>query len=206
MTSPNPLLQPWTTPFGLPPFAEVRPAHFKPAFDAALAEQRAEVDAIAANEQPPSFDNTVAALDRSGRLLARVEALFHNLAASETSPELQAVEREMAAPLAAHGSAVYMNAALFHRVDAVHAQRDTLGAEERRLVERIHLDFVRAGAKLAPPDQQRYAQVVQRLAELHTRFGQNVLADESAYRLVLRTEDDLAGLPGFVRAAARQAA
>jgi peptidyl-dipeptidase Dcp len=206
MTTPNPLMQPWTMPFGLPPFAEVRADHFKPAFEAALAEQRAEVDAIAANAQPPGFDNTIAALDRSGRLLARVEALFHNLGASETSPELQAVEREMAAPLAAHGSAIYMNAALFQRVDAVHAQRDTLGAEERRLVERIHLDFVRAGAKLAPADQARYAQVVQRLAELHTRFGQNVLADESAYRLVLRSEDELAGLPGFVRAAARQAA
>ncbi len=204
----NPLVQPWTTPCALPPFAEVRAEHFKPAFDAALAEHRAEVDAIAANPDAPSFDNTIAALDRSGRLLARVEALFHNLAASETSPALQAVEREMAVPLAAHGSAISMNAALFRRVDELHAKRDTLGlgAEQKRLLERVHLDFVRAGAKLGPSEQARYAQVVQRLAELTTRFSQNVLADESAYRLVLRDERDLAGLPDFVRAAARQAA
>ena len=201
----NPLVQPWTTPHALPPFAEVRAEHFKPAFDVALAEQRAEVEAIAANPAAPTFDNTIAALDRSGRLLARVGELFHNLGASETSPALQAVEREMAVPLAAHGSAIYMNALLFKRVDALHAQRETLGlnAEQRRLVERIHLDFVRAGAQLGPDAQKRYAEVVQRLAELHTRFGQNVLADESSFRLVLRDERDLAGLPDFVRAAAR---
>lgn len=204
----NPLVQPWTTPHALPPFAEVRAERFKPAFDVALAEQRAEVEAIASNPAAPTFDNTIAALDRSGRLLVRVGELFHNLGASETSPALQAVEREMAVPLAAHGSAIYMNAPLFKRVDALHAQRETLGlnAEQRRLVERIHLDFVRAGAQLGPDAQKRYAEVVQRLAELHTRFGQNVLADEASFRLVLRDERDLAGLPGFVRAAARQAA
>lgn len=204
----NPLVQPWTTPYELPPFVDVRAEHFKPAFDAAMAEQRAEIAAIAANAAAPTFDNTIAALDRSGRLLTRVESLFHNLAASETSPELQAAEREVAVPLAAHGSAIYMNAQLFKRVDALHAERDKLGlsAEQRRLVERIYLDFVRAGAKLAPDDQKRYAEVVQRLAELHTRFGQNVLADEASFRLVLRDERDLAGLPDLVRAAARQAA
>lgn len=204
----NPLVQPWTTPYELPPFADVRAEHFKPAFDAAMAEQRAEIAAIAANAAAPTFDNTIAALDRSGRLLTRVESLFHNLAASETSPELQAAEREVAVPLAAHGSAIYMNAQLFKGVDKLHAERDklSLSAEQRRLVERIHLDFVRAGAKLAPEDQKRYAEVVQRLAELHTRFGQNVLADEASFRLVLRDEHDLAGLPDFVRAAARQAA
>lgn len=204
----NPLVQPWTTPYELPPFADVRAEHFKPAFDEAMAEQRAEIEAIAASAAAPTFENTIAALDRSGRLLTRVESLFHNLAASETSPELQAAEREVAVPLAAHGSAIYMNAQLFKRVDALHAEGDKLGlsAEQRRLVERIHLDFVRAGAKLAPDDQKRYAGVVQRLAELHTRFGQNVLADEASFRLVLRDERDLAGLPDFVRAAARQAA
>jgi peptidyl-dipeptidase Dcp len=157
--TPNPLLQPWTAPHQLPPFADVRAEHFKPAFEIALAEQRAEVDAIAANADAPSFGNTIVALDRSGRLLARVGALFHNLTASDTSPELQAVEREMAAPLAAHGSAIYMNARLFGRVESLHATRDQLGldAQDRRLVERVHLDFVRAGAKLGPEDQPRYA-------------------------------------------------
>ncbi len=208
LATSNPLVQPWNTPHGLPPFGEVRAEHFKPAFDAAIAQHLADIDAIAASPQAPSFDNTVAAFDRSGRLLARIEALFYNLTASETSPELQAVEREMAAPLAAHSSVVYMNARLFQRMDALHAQRHTLGLtpEQTRLLERFHLDFVRAGAKLGEAAQKRYAQVMQGLAELTTRFSQNVLADESAYRLVLRDERDLGGLPDFVRAAARQAA
>ncbi|MEO8153013.1 MAG: M3 family metallopeptidase [Rhizobacter sp.] len=208
LATSNPLVQPWNTRYGLPPFADVRAEHFKPAFDVALTQHLADVDAIAASAQPPSFDNTVAAFDRSGRLLARIEALFYNLTSSETSPELQAVEREMAAPLAAHNSAVYMNARLFKRIDTLHAQSATLGLtpEQLRLLERFHLDFVRSGAKLGDASQKRYALVMQQLAELTTRFSQNVLADESSYRLMLRDERDLAGLPGFVRAAARQAA
>ena len=206
--SNNPLLYPWDTPFGLPPFTQVHAEHFKPAFTQALAEHRTELDAIAAQAAPPTFDNTLAAFDRSGRLLARTDALFHNLCASETSPALQAVQREMAAPLAAHANAVYMHAALFKRIDALHGERQALGlaAEQLRLLERVHLDFVRAGAKLAPAAQQRYAQVMERLAELGTQFAQNVLADETEFRLVLRSEAELAGLPAFVRAAARQAA
>ncbi|HET7793338.1 MAG TPA: M3 family metallopeptidase [Rhizobacter sp.] len=208
LATSNPLVQPWNTPHGLPPFADVRAEHFRPAFDTALTQHLSEIESIAACAEAPSFENTVAALDRSGRLLSRIEALFHNLASSETSPSLQAVEREMAAPLAAHNSAIYMNARLFRRIDALHAQRATLGLspEQLRLLERFHIDFVRAGAKLGEAEQKRYAQIMQRLAELTTRFSQNVLADEAGYRLVLRDERDLAGLPDFVRAAARQAA
>jgi peptidyl-dipeptidase Dcp len=204
----NPLLQPWTLPYGLPPFPEVRPEHFEPALTQAMQAQRAELDAIAAQATAPGFDNTVAAFDRSGQLLARLNALFYNLCASETSPELQAVQRRMAMPLAAHESAVYMHAGLFARIEALHEARERLGltAEQRRLLERVHLDFVRAGARLAPDAQRRYAEVMQRLAELTTAFGQNVLADEAAYRLPLRDEAELAGLPAFVRAAAREAA
>ena len=204
----NPLLQPWNTPFGLPPFESVRAEHFEPAFAAALAQHLAEVDAIGNEAQPPSFDNTIAALDRSGRLFDRIEALFHNLASSETSPALQAVERRMAPLLAAHDSAVFMHRALFARIDGLHTRRETLGLapEQRRVLERFHLDFVRAGAKLGADAQTRYAQVMGRLAELTTRFGQNVLADESAFRLVLRDASETAGLPEFVLAATKQAA
>ena len=105
MTDPNPLLVRWDTPFGLPPFAAIQPAHFAPAFEAAMRAQRAEVDAIAADPAPADFDNSVAAFDRSGRLLARVEAVFHNLSASHTSPALQAVQRELAAPQAERAAA-----------------------------------------------------------------------------------------------------
>jgi peptidyl-dipeptidase Dcp len=204
----NPLLAPWAAPHGLPPFADTRPEHFRPAFEHALAEQRAEIEAIAASPEPPTFDNTIAAFDRSGRLLSNLDGYFYNLTSSDTSPALQAVERELAPVMAAHSSWVYMHAGLFARIDALHATRDTLGltAEQRRLLERLHLDFVRAGARLAPAAQKRYAQVMERLAELTTRFTQNVLADEASDYLVLRTEAELAGLPEFVRAAARQAA
>jgi peptidyl-dipeptidase Dcp len=204
----NPLLQDWSTPHGLPPFSLFQPAHFAPAFVAAMQAHRDELDAIAHQPAPPSFDNTVAAFDRAGRLLSRIESVFRNLTASETSPALQAVQREMAGPLAAHANSVYMNAALFARIEALHEARATLNltAEQLRLLERIHFDFVSSGARLQGADQARYAAVMEELARLTTLFGQNVLHDEASYQLVLRTEDDLAGLPGFVRDAARQAA
>jgi peptidyl-dipeptidase Dcp len=204
----NPLLQPWATPFGLPPFDRIRAEDFEPAFEQAMGEHRAELDAIAAQAQAPTFANTIEAFDASGRLLARLEGVFHNLCASETSPELQAAQRRLAQPLAAHNNAVYMNTALFARVDALHESRGSLGldGESLRLLERVHLDFVRAGARLQGSAQARYAQVMESLADLHTRFGQNVLADESTYMLPLNGEADLAGLPGFVRDAAADAA
>jgi peptidyl-dipeptidase Dcp len=205
---PNPLLQPWATPFGLPPFDRIRAEDFEPAFEKAMGEHRAELDAIAAQAQAPTFANTIEAFDASGRLLARLEGVFHNLCASETSPELQAAQRRLAQPLAAHNNAVYMHAALFARVDALHESRGSLALDDEslRLLERVHLDFVRAGARLQGPEQARYAQVMETLADLHTRFGQNVLADESTYTLTLKGEADLAGLPGFVRDAAADAA
>ena len=120
---PNPLIEPWDTPYGLPPFAAVRSRHFPPAFDVALRGHRAEIDAIGSNAAPPTFANTIAALDRSGRLLARIVGLFHNLTSSETSATLQAVEVEMAPQLAAHESATFMNRSLFARIDALHGGR-----------------------------------------------------------------------------------
>jgi peptidyl-dipeptidase Dcp len=208
MTDANPLLQEWTAPYGLPPFAALRAEHFAGAFRVAMQRQRDELREIRDQAAPPGFENTLAAFDRSGRLLSSVAAVFYNLTASETNPALQAVQREMAAPLAAHESAVYMDAGLFARVDALFEQRDRLGLtdEQRRLLERVHLDFVRSGARLAPAAQQRYAGVMEALAALTTRFAQNVLHDESSFQLVLPGPDDLAGLPDFVRAAARQAA
>lgn len=206
--SSNPLLDTWATPYGLPPFALVQPDHFLPAFAAALAEHRTEIDALAAASDAPTFANTLVAFDRSGRLLARVRELFFNLAAAETSPALQKVELEIAPKLAEHNSAIYMNAALFARINAIHSTADSLGLsqEQRRLLNRVHLDFVRAGANLADAAKVRYAQVVAKLAELTTQFSQNVLADEASYQLLLKTEADLAGLPSFLRNAAKEAA
>ena len=204
----NPLLDAWTSPYGLPPFAETEAQHFAPAFEVALKAHRTELDAIAANAAAPTFENTLAAFDKSGRMLSRIEQMFYNLTASETSPALQAAEREMAAPMAAHTNAIYMHAGLFKRVDELYNQRTSLGLtpEQVRLLERVHLDFVRAGARLTDDAQARYGKIMEKLAELTTQFAQNVLADEAAFRLVLTAESDLAGLPEFVRAGARQAA
>jgi peptidyl-dipeptidase Dcp len=204
----NPLLQDWATPHGLPPFEALRAEHFEPALRAAMQAHRAELAAIVGDAAPPGFDNTLAAFDRCGRLLSRVAAAFYNLTSSATSPALQAVQREMAGPMAAHHSAVYNDMALFARVDALHRERASLGLtpEQLRLLERVHTDFVRAGARLAPVAQQRYAAVMQELARLTTRFAQNVLHDESGWQLPLTGEAELAGLPDFVRDAARQAA
>jgi len=204
----NPLLSPWTAPYGLPPFAEIEPAHFEPAFSQALQEHRDEIEAIAHDPQPANFDNTLAALDRAGRRLSRLAMAFYNLCASHTSPALQEVQRHMAPVLAAHGSAIHMHRPLFARIDALHEQRARLGLapEQLRLLERTHLNFVRAGALLPPPAQERYAQIVQELATCQTAFAQNVLHDESTWALVLREDAQLAGLPEFVRSAARAAA
>ncbi len=204
----NPLLQPWDAPFQLPPFDRIRAEHFAPAFEAAIAEHRAEIAAIVASAAEPTFANTIAAFERSGRRLARAEHVFFNLASSETSPALQAVERDVAPRLASHESAIYLDAGLFARIDALHARRSALGLddEQLRLLDRIHLDFVREGARLGPEAKARLAQIVERLAHLHTAFSQNVLADESSWVLWLRSEADLAGLPASVRDAANSVA
>ncbi|SUX55618.1 M3 family metallopeptidase [Chromobacterium vaccinii] len=203
----NPLLQDWTTPHQLPPFEQIRPEHFEPAFEALFAEHLSQIDALAALTAPASFDNTAAAFDRSGHKLERAQLLLDNQTSSETSPELQEVERRMAPKLADHRSRVYMHEGFFARLDQVHAQRDSLGLSEEqgRLLDLIHRDFVRAGAKLQGDDRGRYAEIVSCLAELTTAFSQNVLADESEYALQLG-EADLAGLPPFLLDAARAAA
>ena len=208
MHADNPLLQVWTGPYGLPPFDRIQPSHFPPALEASMQEHLQEVDAIANNTQAPSFENTVAALDRCGRRLSRIASVFHNLTSSATSPELQAVDLKMAAPLAAHWAKVTANRALFQRLDSLYETRASLGldAESLRLLERMHLEFVRAGARLSEQAQARHSAVQEELASLTTRFGQNVLHDETEHVLWLDGPDDLAGLPDFVRAAAAQAA
>jgi peptidyl-dipeptidase Dcp len=207
-TAANPLLQPWTAPHGLPPFDAIRPEHFAPAFVAAMRQHRTELDAIASQTEPASFANTVARLDACGRLFARIDGAFHNLCASETSDALQAAQRDLAQPMAAHSNAIYLNERLFARLDDLHGRRASLGLspEQQRLLEQLHSDFVRAGARLQGADRARFAALNERMAALMTAFGQNVLADEAAFRLTLASEADMSGLPAFVRDAARQAA
>jgi peptidyl-dipeptidase Dcp len=207
-TAENPLLAPWVGEFQVPRFGEIKPEHFVPAFERAMAQHNAEIAAIVANPEPPSFENTIVALENSGRALGRVTDVFYVLAGAHTNDAIQAVEREMSPRLAAHHNAIRLNGDLFRRVDQVmHAAgAGGLGAEEARVLERYHTDFRRAGAHLDPAAKARLAAIGERLATLGTAFSQNVLADERDTMIVLEGEADLAGLPDFVCAAAREAA
>lgn len=210
MTEPraeNPLLTAWTGAFGLPPFGGLAPDHFRPAFDQAFAAHRAEIDTIAANPAGPTFANTIEALEKSGRDLERVANVFSVLAGADTGDAIEAVERDVSPLLARHANALYLDRALYARIADLYARRETLGlsAEQARVLDRYHTRFVRAGGALEKPAQDRLAAINERLASLGTSFGQNVLADEKSYALML-DEADLAGLPDFARDAARAAA
>ena len=201
----NPLLAPWGGLFGLPAFDRIEPAHFPAAFDAALAEQEAEFEAIATQPEPPSFANTVEALERSGRLLARVGAVFWNRAGSDTNDEIQAIERDIAPRLSQHFARQLTDGRMFARIEAIAASPGALTPEQARLVERVHKKRVRAGARLDEAGRERMQAIMRRLSELGTAFGQNVLKDEAAWSLRLGA-DDLAGLPeSFVDAASAEA-
>ena len=203
----NPFFETWSTPFGAPPFDRIRAEHFPPAFDRAMAEGLADIDAITGNPDAPNFANTIEALEQSGALLNTVGAVFGNMVASLGDDGLQQVERDYAPKLAAHGSKVSLNAALFARVAALHARAEelALAPDARRLLERTYLGFVRAGAALDAAAKTRMAEISERLAVVHTEFGQNVLHDERAWHLPL-VAADLAGLPDFVRDGAAEAA
>jgi peptidyl-dipeptidase Dcp len=206
LPSDNPLLQPWAG-IGLPPFDAIRPEHFRPAFDAAMAAQREAVRTIAQSPEPPTFANTVVAMETSGLGLERVASVFFHLASADTNDALQAVEREIAPLLARHSNAIYLDAALFRRVDALWQARDALGLddEQRQVLDRYHTIFVRAGAALSEAGKTRLAEIGERLAALGTEFSQNVLAAENGFHLALG-EGDLDGLPESVRSAAAEAA
>ena len=207
-TADNPLLEDWTGPFGVPPFSRFAPEHFTPAYDRAFAEHDAEIAAIAGEAAAPSFPNTIEAMERAGRTLDRVGSVFGVLAGAHTNDALLAVEREISPRRARHWNGILLNEPLFRRIDALWQRRDTLGLnpEQARVLERYYLRFKRAGAALDAASRKRLAEIGERLATLGTTFSQNVLADEQAYALVLESEDDLAGLPDFVRQAARAAA
>jgi peptidyl-dipeptidase Dcp len=199
----NPLLSSWTAPFELPPFGEIAPDHYRPAFEAGFAEADAEIAAIIADPAPPSFENVIAALERGGDLRRRVGDVFFNLVATDSDDALQAVEREITPRLAAHLQAIFTNPALFAKVDALYQRRDALGltAEQMRVLDETHRTFVRSGAQLDEAGRKRAGELTERQATLSTQFAQNVLADESGY-LMLLDEGDLDGLPAFFRSAA----
>ena len=204
----NPLLAEWGGPFGVAAFGRIKPEHFRSAFARAFAAHAAEVAAIAGNADAPTFANTIDVLESSGAMLTRAVDLFHLLAGAHTNDAILAIERELAPLKAKHWDRILMDEALFGRIDTLYRTRErlALSAEQRRVLERYHLKFTRAGAALDAAAKARLADINERLATLGTTFSQNVLADEQSYALVLDGEDDLVGLPDFVRAAARAAA
>jgi peptidyl-dipeptidase Dcp len=205
----NPLLAPWSGPFGgVPPFDTVKVEQFKPALEAAMAEQIGEIEKIAADPAPANFENTVAALERAGRTLNRVGAVFSVHSSTMSTPDFQAVEREMAPKLAAFQDEINQNEKLFERVEAVYEAREksSLTPEQNRLAWVYYTGFVRSGAKLDAAGKKGVAEVNQRLATLFTNFTQNVLADENDYVTWLESQADLAGLPPSLVSAAAAAA
>lgn len=205
----NPLLAEWTGPYGgIPPFDQVRIEHFKPALEAAMAQELSEVERIASNPQPATFENTVAALERTGRVTNRVGTVYGIWGGNMSTPEFQAVEREMAPRLAAYSDQITQNAALFRRIEAVYNSPQKAGwtPEQQRLAWRYYTNFVRAGAQLDAPKKARMSEINQRLAQLYTNFGQNVLKDENEQTVVIESQAELAGLPQSLRDAAAAAA
>ena len=207
--SDNPLLRPWTGPHGgVPPFDQIQVADFEPALEAAMLENLAEVERIATSPAAATFENTIEALERAGRTLNRVTTAYGVWSSSMNGPEFQAVQRKMAPRLAAFSDKITQNSALFRRLEEVYnsPEKATLTPEQQRLAWLYHNNFVRAGARLNAEQKARIAEINQALAGLFTRFGQNVLADETDVYLVLESEADLAGLSRSVKDAAAAAA
>jgi peptidyl-dipeptidase Dcp len=192
----NPLLTESSLPYHVPPFDKIKDEHFAPAMEAGMREELKEVEVVANNSEKPTFDNTIVALERTGRLLDRAERTFDNLNACNTNPTLQKIETEMAPKLAAHRDAIHLNNKLFARVQELYDNRDKLGLdpESAYLLERYYKDFVRAGAKLSDADKEKLKKMNAELATLQTQFEQNVLKEKNASSVVVDRKEDLAGL------------
>jgi peptidyl-dipeptidase Dcp len=207
-TPPNPFLEPSTLPYGMPPFADIREEHFRPAFEAGIAEHLAEVRAIADSPEPPTFENTLVALERSGRILDRVGHVFFTLTSSDSSPFTRELEAEIAPELAAHEDAIRLDSALYARIRAVHETRHQSGldAESVYLVERYLAEFTIAGAGLDDDEKDLLRDLNRRLSVLTTRFESNLLEDTNDLAVVVDDEVQLDGLGAGAIAAAAQAA
>lgn len=206
--SPNPFLSEYTTPFQVPPFDQIKNEHYMPAFEAGIAEQKAEVDAIVNNAETPTFQNTILPLDKSGKTLNRVSNVFFNLNECLTNDEMIAIAEQVLPMLSKHSDDIAMNPKLFERIDYVYQHRNEMGLDDQqiRVVEKYHQDFIRSGAGLPAEKQAELSQINEQLSTLSLQFGNNLLKENSGYKLVIENEADLAGLPlTSIDAAAEQA-
>src|SRR5436190_19840416 len=192
----NPFLTESSLPYHVPPFDKIKDEHFTPAIEEGMRQQLKEVETVANNSEKPTFDNTIVALERTGRLLDRAERTFSNLNACNTNPTLQKIDKEIAPKLAAHHDEIFLNPKLFARVQQLYDNRDNLGLdpESAYLLERYYKDFVRAGAKLSDADKEKLKKINTELATLQTQFEQDVLKEKNASSVVVDRKEDLRGL------------
>ena len=204
MSDKNPLLQPFNTPFGVPPFLQIKIADYKPAIESLIKESKSEIVQIANVETEASFENTIVAMERSGKALDQAAEIFFNLNSAETSDEMQALANELSPMLTEFGNEIMQNEKLFARVKSVYDQRDELGLnkEDEMLLNKSYKGFVRSGANLDAKDKKKYNELSITLSQASLKFGENVLAETNAYGLILENEDDLEGLPQNAKDAA----
>lgn len=204
----NPFFAEWDTPFGVPPFEQIKPEHYKPAFMQGMEEQKVEIETIVNNTEDATFENTIVALDQSGALLNKVSYVFFGQTNANTNDELQAINAEISPLLTQHGDDISMNPALFARVKAVYENKDNAGLdkEQMKLLEETYKDFVRGGANLDSVSQAKLRELNTEISSLQTTFGQNMLKETNAFRLVIDKEADLAGLPANLIAVAAETA
>ncbi|WP_394779295.1 M3 family metallopeptidase [Undibacterium sp.] len=204
----NPFMTPSTLPYGMPAFDKIKDEHYAPAFTEAMRRQTSEINAIAENTAAPTFDNTIVAMEKAGRMLHQVSAVFFNLTSANTDPAMEAISRDLAPKLAAHNDAIRLNSKLFARISAVYDQRANLALdpESRRLLDRYYTDFVRAGAKLSDADKTKLKAINAQLASLGTTFSQNVLKETNASAVIVDTKAELKGLSDSEITAAAEAA
>ena len=204
----NPLLAPFDTPYQTPPFHAIRLEHYEPAFHAAISQARQEIENIAANPEPPSFANTIEALDSAGERLDTISSIFFNLNSACTSGEMQQIAQRVSPLLSEHANSITLDRRLFRRVHEVYGRRDELPLtpEQATLLEDTHRAFVRGGANLEGKDRERFREITAELSRLSLRFEENTLAATNAFTLHLTDPADLRGLPASAVEAAAHAA
>jgi len=200
----NPFFTEFNTPFGVPPFDQINDEHYLPAFEEAVAQREADIDAIVANQEAPTFENTIVAYDRSGEMLNRVSPVFGGVRGANTNPRLQEIAREVTPMLSAHSNKIRFNQELFARIKAVYDQRESLDLnnEQMRVVEKIYNDFARNGAALPEAEREELKALNEKISMTSLQLNENLLAENNGFVLVLENEADLAGLPAAVISAA----
>lgn len=201
----NPFFTEWTTPFGVPPFDEIKEEHFIPAIEEGIKQHQAEIDAIVAGTEEPTFANTILALDKSGQLLDKVQGVFGPMNSANTNDSIQAIARRISPMMTKHRDGISMNADLFKKVKAVYDKRAESGLDDQqlRVVEKIYQDFERNGANLSVEDQEKLKKINEQLAALSLKYGENLLAETNKnFKMVVETEAELAGLSADVVARA----